>query len=260
MTGSSPSTVSTGRGHSAAYQQLAEELRDLIRSAASEHQQLPTEKELSGRYQVSRQTVRRAYLELVADGVVERIPGKGTFPAPKGHYRRSFSSIVELLALSIDTELRIVEPLSATSNASAASCLGLQFDSVLHVGYQRLHQGKPFCYTDVYLPPRMEVFLSSASLLKRKSARSGITVLGLLDRVLPHPIAGAKQTVTAVAAALDIAGQIDCREGEPILRISRIHFDTEGRPIEQCINHYNPERYSYTLQLQRHGHGLAGDS
>jgi len=253
-------TVSIGHGRAAAYQQLAEELRDLIRNGATEHQQLPTEKELTGRYQVSRQTVRRAYLELVADGVVERIPGKGTFPAPKGHYRRSFSSIVELLALSIDTELRIIEPLTATANADAASNLGLQYDRVLHVGYQRLHQSEPFCYTDVYLPPRMEGFLSSAALLKRKSARSGITVLGLLDRVLPHPIAGAKQTVTAVAAPPDIADQIDCRAGEPILRISRIHFDTEGRPVEQCINHYNPERYSYTLQLQRHGHGPAGDS
>jgi GntR family transcriptional regulator len=239
-----------------AYRRVADQLRDLIRGGqVGEGQRLPTEAELMNLHQLSRQTVRRAYQELVADGIVERIPGRGSFRTPRGQYRRSFSSIEELLALSVDTELEVVEPLSAGSNATAAAQLGLQFDDVLHVGYRRLHRDIAFCYTDVYLPPRMESYLSAAEFLRHRWARSRMTVLGLLDQVLPHPVVGAKQVVTAVTAPSDVAQHIDCRGGEPILKIVRVHFDADGRPVEQCVNHFNPERYSYTMQLQRHRPG-----
>lgn len=239
-----------------AYRQLAEQLTERIQTGRlAEGDRLPTEAELIQAHQLSRQTVRRAYQELVADGIVERIPGRGTFPARRGHYRRSFSSIEELLALSIDTELEVIEPLAVVTNPAVALSLGQQFDDVLHVGYRRLHQNLPFCYTDVYLPPRLEELLSSAAFLKQRMSRSRTTVLGLLDQGLPHPVAGARQVVSAVAAPPEIARQIDCREGEPILKITRVHFDADGRPVEQCVNHFNAERYSYTLQLQRHPHG-----
>lgn len=238
-----------------AYRQLAEKLTEQIQAGSvSDGERLPTEVELIQLHQVSRQTVRRAYQELVADGIVERIPGRGTFPARRGQYRRSFTSIEELLALSLDTELEVIEPLSLVANAGVAVSLGLQFDDVLHVGYRRLHQDLPLCYTDVFLPPRLERYVSGFHFLKQRLAHSRATVLGLLDHDLPHPIAGAKQIVTAVAAPREIAQQIGCREGEPILKITRVHFDADGRPVEQCVNHFNAERYSYTLQLQRHPH------
>ena len=223
----------------------------MVRAGLIDGQRLPTEVELTDQYQLSRQTVRRAYLELVAEGVVERIPGRGTFPARRGHYRRSFASIEELLALSLDTELEVIEPLSIETSSEEALVLGLQFDDVLHIGYRRLHQDLAFCYTDVYLPPRMDRYLQDNQFLKEKESRSRVTILGLLDQALPHPVAGAKQVVTAVTAPADVAQQIDCQEGEPILRIERVHFDAEGRPVEHCVNHFNPDRYSYRLQLQR---------
>jgi GntR family transcriptional regulator len=43
---------------------------------------LPTETQLVARYLVSRQIVRRALRHLAADGLVLRIPGRGTFAAP----------------------------------------------------------------------------------------------------------------------------------------------------------------------------------
>jgi DNA-binding GntR family transcriptional regulator len=234
-----------------AYRQLADDLRVMVGNGLTEGRRLPTELELIGQYQLSRQTVRRAYLELVAEGVVERVPGRGTFPARRGHYTRSFASIDELLALSRDTELEVVAPLTLETNASEAVVLGLQFDDILHIGYRRLHQGLAFCYTDVYLPPRMDRYLQENNFLKTQGSRSRATILGVLDQALPHPVAGAKQVVTAEAATPHVALQIDCLAGEPILRIERVHFDADGRPVEHCINHFNPDRYSYRLQLQR---------
>jgi len=63
-----------------AYQTLGQALRDEIASGAyADGVRLPTESELVARYGLSRQTVRRAFQDLVAEGVVYRVPGRGTY-------------------------------------------------------------------------------------------------------------------------------------------------------------------------------------
>jgi DNA-binding GntR family transcriptional regulator len=234
------------------YRSLVAALLDAIRDGdLGPNGQLPTETELVDRYRVSRGTVRRAYLELVSDGVVQRFPGKGTFVTRPEPYRRLFGSIDELLALSVDTVMEVLSPLSNVADIDAASALGLQFDEVIRIGYRRLHADAPFCYTEVYLPPRLISHLSGAKFLYQVRSQSKETVLGILDRALPQPIAGARQTVTAVALPEPIAATIDCPVGAPAMQIERVHFDAEGRAVERCLNYFNPSRYAYRSQLQR---------
>jgi DNA-binding GntR family transcriptional regulator len=223
----------------------------ILENRYSEGERLPTEAELSRAHRVSRQTVRRAYQDLVADGIVHRIPGKGTFPASGGRYLRSFGSIDELLSLSLDTELQIVSPLAIVVRPEIAELLGLEFDDVAEVTFFRLHQNLPFCFTTVALTPAIGERLLSVESLTRAGARSRATILGLLDTMLEQPVTGAKQSVTAVAAPAEIAGHIDCAPGAPVLCIERLYFSLDGRPAEHAVNYFNPSRYSYRLRLQR---------
>lgn len=244
--------VRTGR-RPPSYRALADDLRARIRAvAAGESTRLPTEAELTAEHGVSRGTVRRAYADLVAEGLVHRVPGRGSFSVPPAPYRRSFNSVDELLALSEDTTLELVSPLRTIGDVEAAGALGLQFDDVLHLAYRRCHESQPFCFTEVFLPPRLLPYLESASFLRQPLARSRETVLGILDRALPTPVAGSKQTITAISVPPGVAAQIALEEGAPVLRIERVHFDVDGRPVERCVNYFNPDRYVYRLQLSRH--------
>ena len=106
-------TARTGENR-AAYLVLADELRgSILGGEYAGGRQLPTETSLAAEHRLSRQTVRRAYLELVSEGLVDRIPGRGTFAAEHGpRYLRQFGSVEDLMSLAIDTTIEIVRPLS----------------------------------------------------------------------------------------------------------------------------------------------------
>lgn len=61
------------------YRQVKQYLLDYIRVNYDSPAALPTEVSLSAKFGISRSTVRTAILELVNEGILERVPGKGTF-------------------------------------------------------------------------------------------------------------------------------------------------------------------------------------
>jgi len=140
-----------------AYRTLATQIRDAIRNGEyADGRQLPTEEQLAASYSVSRQTVRRAMQDLVSEGIIYRVAGRGTYPvAEQDRYVNHFGSVEELMALSLDTECEVVSPLQRKVDVEAASRLRLGSDEVFHVTLVRRHAGVPFCYTSVWLPPRV---------------------------------------------------------------------------------------------------------
>jgi GntR family transcriptional regulator len=247
--------VPHGSAEVSAYRQVAADLRQAI--AAGRYpsgQRLPTEAEIVTATGLSRQTVRRAFQELVTEGVIYRIRGRGTFAVPgDGKYLRSFGSVDDLMALSLDTEMQVVEPLHVLASLEVAGQLGVADDTVMTMSFLRRHDNLPFCYTRVHLPMllgRRLQDLPELATLAEPGARARLTVISLVERVSDHPIHGALQNATAVAASADIARRLGCAAGLPVLRIDRLYRDRELRPLELAINHFNPDRYSYRLQLR----------
>jgi GntR family transcriptional regulator len=238
----------------AAYQVLARELRaEILR--CPEGTRLRTEAELAAEYAVSRQTVRRAFHDLVAEGMVHRVPGRGTFTAPRdGRYLRQFGSIEDLMALSLDTRLEVLRPLRRRVDVDAASRLRLDSDVVHTVVFRRTHNDEPFCHTVAHLTPTAGALLAPLPELARKGATTDATIIGLLDPRLPRPIAEAEQSITAVAASPDLAAALACEAGAPLLRIDRTYATTDGTPVELAISHFLPEQYSYRVNLRRSVH------
>jgi DNA-binding GntR family transcriptional regulator len=235
----------------AAYQALARRLRDaLLRGQYPDGVRLPTEAELAREYAVSRQTVRRAFHDLVSEGMVRRVPGRGTFAAPReGQYLRQFGSIDDLMGLSIDTRLAIVEPLRRRIDIDAASRLRQDGDVVHTVVFRRLHGETPFCVTTVHLPPAVGAALAAEPFLTTVGAVSATTVLAVVDS--RFPIAEAEQSITAVLATDPTATLLGCDLGAPLLRVDRIYHSTRETPVELATSYFLPEHYSYRVRLRR---------
>jgi GntR family transcriptional regulator len=237
-----------------AYRTVREELRDEI--AAGRYRdgvRLPTESELVARYGVSRQTVRRAFVDLVAEGVVYRVPGRGTYASESGRrYLRQLGSIEDLMSLSDDTTMEVLRGLRRRVDVDAASRLRLEDDVVYSVVFRRLHDGVPFVSTTVHLVPSVaQPVLASSALTD--GAVGTHTVIGLLEPHLPDPITEAAQSITVAAADEAVANAVGCGVGHPMLRVDRLYSDTRGRPVELSVSHFLPEQYTYRVTLRRSG-------
>lgn len=234
-----------------AYQRVSDELRSgLEKGSFTQEQAMPTEAELARTYGVSRQTIRRAFQELVSEGLVYRVPGRGTFPSNflrHGHYLRSIGTIEDLQAFA-GTRMELLQRIELASDEEMAGRLELSSSVVAALRLRRLYEGIPFGVTAIYLPPELGQRLAGSKALADK--QSG-TVIGVLESFLDSTIAGANQIITVGTASPETAPLIELEVGEPCLRAERTYFDTEGRPVEVAINHYNPDRYSYRLQLRR---------
>lgn len=241
------------RSKESAFRRVADDLRtQILRQALPADSPLPTEAEVARQYGVSRQTVRRAFQDLVAEGLVFRIPGRGTFMIPPAErYLRQFGSVEDLMALSADSELCVLHPLAETVDPASASRLRLADDRVTSTSFLRLHNGQPFCHTRVYLPPHVGSRLATAAELVTKGAISHVTVIGLLDKVLTRPIQDAEQSISVAGAPPEVAESLGLPAQAPLLRIERTYFDTHAEPVELAVSHFHPDRYSYRLRLRR---------
>jgi GntR family transcriptional regulator len=212
---------------------------------------MPTEAELGQQYNVSRHTVRQAFQDLVAEGLVYRVPGLGTFATPlseHGRYLRSIGAVEDLMVWA-NTDVELLRPISVEEDEEAARLLELPTLEVSVLMMRRYHNGLPFALTQVYLAPELGTGLMEKNVFAQTIPNA--TVIATIEPLLPHPIAGVSQELTAVPAPADMAGMIGYSPGEPCLRVQRLYVDTRGTPVELAVSHYHPERYSYRIELRR---------
>jgi DNA-binding GntR family transcriptional regulator len=237
-----------------AYQTLRQQLRDEIAAGVyREGVRLPTESELVARHGLSRQTVRRAFQDLVAEGLVYRVPGRGTYASESGRrYLRQLGSIEDLMSLSDDTTMEVLSGLRRRVDVDAASRLRLVEDVVYTVVFRRCHDGVPFVLTRVHLPePVARPILDAAEMAD--GAVSTSTVIGLTEPHLSEPIVEAAQSITVGTADPEVATAVACDAGHPMLRVDRLYADATGTPVELAVSHFLPEQYTYRVTLRRSG-------
>ena len=199
--------------------------------------------------------MRQAFRELVGDGLVYRVPGRGTFaltPPRDGKYLRSLGSIEDLMSLAVDTELEVIEPFRTAVDVSSAARMRLRTDEVAWAVCRRLNRDEPFCLTTFYLPPALGDLVASDPRIATAGARSKVTIIGLLEEAIAVPlIAGATQSITASIADARTAELIGCSTGDPVLSVDRMYIDPDGRPVELAVSSFNVRRYSYRLEVRR---------
>lgn len=242
------------RRQAPAYLRVADEIRSLISATSpGEERRLPTEHELVRQHGVSRQTARRAFQHLSEEGLIYRVPGRGTFAVPRrndGPYLRAFGSIEDLLALARDTRMRVIEPIHPVTDAALTATLAEPDGAILQrLRLVREYRDQPFCVTDITLPERIAALITDMPTLADGAAPR--TLVGLLDEALEGGIAGATQEMRACPCPPSIARLLGTESGDPALLITRVYNAVDGRPVEHARSHFSSERYVHRSELRR---------
>ncbi|WP_104175061.1 GntR family transcriptional regulator [Arthrobacter sp. Y81] len=222
------------------------QLQDLVASTLRPGDALLGERQLEEKFGVSRITVRRAISDLVQDGALVRIKGKGTFVS-HGLVRSTLhlaSFNEDMRQAGFEPSTRVITAATSEPPAAAAEHLGLAAGQAAYqVRRLRLANGAPVSVDESWLPPRLLPDLLSEDLT------------GSLYRVLStsgHPVQHVEQTVEAAAAPEETAALLDIEPGAPVLLFRRRSFTGEadpGTPIEYSISTYRSDRYQVSMRL-----------
>jgi GntR family transcriptional regulator len=210
---------------------------------------LPNETELAAAFGVSIGTLRRAVDELVAEHILARRQGRGTFVAMHNADRFMFQFFhvercdglrevpqVELLAFE---RIRAdEEPAQALRLKPGEACI--QIDNRLSL------QGSPVIHDRITLPSALFRGLSEKRLRERAGTlyqlyqvEYGITVVRALERA------------RAAAGDRNAARLLGLAAGAPVMQVRRTALTFGDRPVEHRISTINTARHDYVHLLSR---------
>ena len=211
------------------------------------HQRLPSERELSERYKVSRMTARQALLDLAREGLVYTRVGKGTFVAEWKIDQQlrtvtGFSQDIRARGSQPSSQVLEAKVIPATPEVAAALRL-LAGADVIMLARVRLVDGNPLAVETAYLP----FTLCPNLLLYDFSSES---LYNILEKEYGFLLTQADQTIEAALATPKEAELLKLTPPAAMLHMERLTVRQDGQPIEYVLSTYRGDRYKFRSQLQ----------
>jgi GntR family transcriptional regulator len=207
------------------------------------HAPLPSDAQLCDEFGVSRMTARGAVQRLVQDGLVYRVPGRGTFVAP-ARANRAASRI-----LSFSDEMRrrgrvpsshLVERLRRPATPDEERRLGV--DDVVVLRRVRIADGDPVALETAVFPAArvqaaFDIDLESVSVFATLAAAGHVPTQG-------------RAAIGAEAATAEDARLLKVKKGTPLLVERRLIDDQHGAPLELTESRYVGSRYGLDVDFE----------
>lgn len=228
----------------------SEQIREVLKELADSQQTgspIPSERVLSARFRVARMTVRQCLDELEVEGIVRRVPGRGTFVAEPTAVRSdmfgSFSEDMRARGLHPGTTRLRVQTRAATGEL--ARSLGLTVgDKVYTVERVRTADGAPMAVTRTHLSAQR--FIGLDQLLDADS--SLYVVLAKHFAVRPD---NAEERIAVATLSKRDAVLLGVEPGSPALQVDRVARDSAGDAVEASRSTYRADQYVLHLHLER---------
>jgi GntR family transcriptional regulator len=200
---------------------------------------LPSEFELAARYQVSQGTVRKGLDALVADGVLQRRQGVGTFVAEVEDDWGALLSPEGGKPMPVTLELLACGRVNA--NDAVADRLGLRRAAPLLVVRRLLRAGG----MAVGVCDSFAAAERFDAVDARRVRAAGCNLRRLWWREFGVRVVAVTASMRAVPAERDDARILGCEAGLPMLEASRLAADSAGVPVEWSVLRVRAECWAY---------------
>ncbi len=212
------------------YVQLEEILRAAIYHNEWEpNHAIPSELELSRTYGVSRMTARAVVTQLVNDGLLRRVQGKGTFVVEKKIPTKSLAYMgvreqLERMGYQIST--RLISFSEVEANQRLAALCDIKQNEILHfIERLRCIDGKPISLHRSYIPKNLAPTLEDEKLESEQ-------LCIILQNEFNLKTATVSETLESVVAAPDEAALLKVGKNFPLLMLEDVNKTASGRVFE----------------------------
>lgn len=232
----------------ARYRQIAADLVEQISAEAyGDGAPLPSESELAAHYDVSRGTIRQAFAQLRADGVVSSRRGarRTVLATPR------LQSFVELTSFSrwaraageIPTSRTVALELRTATDDEREQLELADGAKVYHLTRVRLLNGEPVMIERTAYIERVGAVLPGIQ-LDTESITDRLDELGVVLHAAVH-------TIDSIPATAADSRLLDVRPRTPLLRERRRTTDPSGAPIEWSDDRYRGDAVAFTVRNSR---------
>lgn len=231
------------------YTQIKDILRDRILEGVYEsHEQMPSESELMKAFKVSRVTVRQALGDLQKEGLIFKVQGKGSYVSKP----KAFQNLARLqgfgeamASMGYETYSRVIGDQITTAGTTVGARLNIPAsESVVEIRRVRYLNREPISVDVSYLPQAI-----GERLLREDLAHRDIFLI--LENDYGVPLGQAELQIEAMLADEALARLLKVVEGAPVLRIERLTFTAEGKPLDFEYLYYRGDAFQYRLRIER---------
>ena len=212
-------------------------------------EKLPSESELTEKFDVSRVTVRRALKTLEQEQFIYRCQGLGSFVKDN----RSRQSFVDLTDFNEDMKKAGMQAASVVVNKQIidvpehiASILRVEGQKqVMQLDRLRLGNGEPIAFDITWIPLFYAQLIDGHDLSER-------TIYDILENEYSIPIERGCYRIEADNATKYLGKHLKIQEGEALLLIDRLTFTVGSKPVYYQQRYNRTDKLVYELNVERH--------
>lgn len=208
---------------------------------------IPAERRLSSRYGISIGTVRKAIDELVAENILIRQQGRGTFVASHTRDRLLFYffHIVPQAGDKSYPDVEFVRFARARADAELAQHFGIAVGDPVFRARNRLRlAGMPVMIDDIAVPAFRFPGLTQAQFRDRPS-----TIYNLYQEAFGISVVSTSERLRATLADAEFAALLNVDEGAPLLQIRRLARTYNEVTVEYRVSRVNTEHHEYWAEI-----------
>jgi GntR family transcriptional regulator len=228
------------------YIQIAEEIKTNIKEHVyNPGEAIPTERELTEEFGVSRMTIRQAVSNLIYEGVLYKTRGKGAFVSKETIEKKmeieSFSDDMRKRGLTPSSKVLFFEKI--TPDEEVRQKLQLEeTDKVFFLNRIRMANEEPMAIEYCYLPEKYYPNLTKYNVVQ-------CSLYALIKEEYNVEFNFMRQVIKAVNLGKKEAEMLLGKPKGFALLSHRIIYNADEEPIEYTKTVYDPERYSFNVTI-----------
>ncbi len=230
------------------YYQIIEDLKNRIEQQEfNPGDMIPSERELSEGYNVSRMTVRQAITNMVNDGHLYRERGKGTFVSERKIEQplqgmTGFTEDMKQRGMTASSKLLVFKTIPIPQDI--ATKLQLDMD-------QQVYEIKRIRYAD-HKPMAVETtYIHTALIPDLSEDLVQGSLYDYIENTLKLEIEKASQMIEATIADQHLSNLLEIPPSSAILHMERQSFLKDGRAFEVVKSAYRADRYKFISDIYR---------